>query len=205
MYEKFVKRSLDLISAVTLLVISLPFSAFIALLIKCSSRGPVLFSQPRTGLGGKNFTMYKFRTMAKDNDVLDSSKGDIVTPLGKLLRRTSLDEIPQLINIVRGDMSFIGPRPWITEYYKYMNATQRKRNSVRPGITGLAQAYGRNHLTIHEKIGYDLIYVKNMSVRGDLKVIFVTMKMLLDHGAHEIGKGGIHDELETLKKQGGVA
>jgi len=201
MYARFVKRALDFIGASFLLLLSSPLFIVVAIIIKLTSRGPVFFRQERTGLHGKTFTMCKFRSMAEDNDVNDVKSGDKVTKVGKILRATSLDELPQFINIIRGDMSFIGPRPWIPAYYQHMNAKQRHRNDVRPGITGLAQAYGRNNLNIYEKINYDLRYVRNVSFFGDIKVIFVTIKMLFNREACELGKEGIHEELEMLKKQ----
>lgn len=201
MYTKYVKRILDLLLGSVLFIIALPFFLPIVILIRLTSHGQAIFRQPRSGLGGREFTMYKFRTMAHDNDVHDTTRGDHVTTIGRILRMTSLDELPQLINVIKGDMSFIGPRPWITAYYKNMNAEQRCRYNVRPGITGLAQAYGRNNLTIHEKIAYDLEYVNNISLREDVKVILVTIKTLFDHEAHELGKGGIHEELDVLKSQ----
>lgn len=201
MYERFIKRAFDFTGASLLLIAVSPVFIIIAVVIKLTSRGPAIFRQERTGLNGELFTMRKFRSMTKDNDVNDTESGDKVTKIGKILRATSLDELPQLINVIRGDMSFIGPRPWIPTYYEHMNAEQRQRNSVRPGITGLAQAYGRNNLTIHEKINYDLRYATHISLREDLKVIFVTVKTLFDHEAHELGKGGIHEELDILKQQ----
>ena len=201
MYSQYVKRALDLIGASLLFVLTLPVSLVVSIAIKLSSHGPIIFRQQRSGQHGHNFTMYKFRTMAHDNDVHDATKGDHVTTIGRILRIASLDELPQLINVIKGDMSFIGPRPWITEYYKSMSTKQRRRYNVRPGITGLAQAYGRNNLTIHEKIAYDLEYVDNISLHEDIKVIFVTIKTLFDHEAHELGKGGIHDELDILRTQ----
>ncbi|UTX51095.1 sugar transferase [Candidatus Saccharibacteria bacterium TM7i] len=203
MYERFIKRTLDFAGASFLLIITSPVFIAITIIVKLTSRGPAIFKQERTGLNGELFTMRKFRSMAKDNDVHDAKSGDKVTKVGKILRATSLDELPQLINVLRGDMSFIGPRPWIPTYYEHMNLEQRRRNNVRPGITGLAQAYGRNNLSIHEKINYDVEYVDNMSLRGDLKVIFVTVKTLFDHEAHELGKGGIHEELDVLRSQNG--
>lgn len=203
MYERFIKRALDFAGASTILIVTSPVFIVIAIVIKLTSPGPAIFKQERTGLNGEVFTMRKFRSMAKDNNVNDVTSGDKVTKIGKILRATSLDELPQLINVVLGDMSFIGPRPWIPTYYEHMNENQRRRNNVRPGITGLAQAYGRNSLSIHEKINYDLEYVDNMSLRGDVKVIFVTVKTLFDHEAHELGKGGIHEELNVLRSQNG--
>lgn len=201
MYAKYGKRTLDIVGATLALVVTLLPIAIIATIIRLTSRGSALFVQERTGLDGKTFRMYKFRSMAHHNNVHDKESADYVTPVGKILRVTSLDELPQLINVIRGDMSFIGPRPWLHAYYENMNTKQRKRNSVRPGITGLAQAHGRNNLNIFEKIAYDLEYVHDISLREDIKVIFVTIKTLFDHEAHELGKGGIHDELDELRGQ----
>lgn len=205
MYQNYVKRPLDVLLAAFLLIITLPISIILAILIKRESPGPVFFRQNRTGLNGENFKMRKFRSMTASNDVRDLSKKDEVTKIGRIMRALSLDEIPQLINIIEGDMSFIGPRPWIPEYYQHMNATQRRRNAVRPGITGLAQAYGRNSLTIHEKIAYDLEYVHDISLKEDVKIIFITLRTLLktavDEDTLQIGKSGIQNEIAILKQQ----
>mgnify|MGYP004503480671 FL=1 len=198
---KYVKRGIDLIMAVLLLIIFLIPMLIIAVLIKLDSKGPVLFKQKRTGLKGKVFNLYKFRSMVTDNDVHDFSKGDQHTKVGNILRKTSLDELPQIINILKGEMSFIGPRPWITDYYDNMNEKQRHRNDVLPGITGLAQAKGRNNISINEKINYDLEYVKNYSFRQDVKIVFLTIKTVLSKEGADAGKNTIQNELEDLKTQ----
>lgn len=198
---KYVKRGIDLVMAVLLLMIFLIPMLIIAVLIKLDSKGPVLFKQKRTGLKGKVFNLYKFRSMVTDNDVHDFSKGDQHTKVGNILRKTSLDELPQIINILKGEMSFIGPRPWITDYYDNMNEKQRHRNDVLPGITGLAQAKGRNNISINEKINYDLEYVKNYSFRQDVKIVFLTIKTVLSKEGADAGKNTIQNELEDLKTQ----
>ena len=198
---KYVKRGIDLVMAVLLLIIFLIPMLIIAVLIKLDSKGPVLFKQKRTGLKGKVFNLYKFRSMVTDNDVHDFSKGDQHTKVGNILRKTSLDELPQIINILKGEMSFIGPRPWITDYYDNMNEKQRHRNDVLPGITGLAQAKGRNNISINEKINYDLEYVKNYSFRQDVKIVFLTIKTVLSKEVADAGKNTIQNELEDLKTQ----
>lgn len=198
---KYVKRGIDLVMAVLLLIIFLIPMLIIAVLIKLDSKGPVLFKQKRTGLKGKVFNLYKFRSMVTDNDVHDFSKGDQHTKVGNVLRKTSLDELPQIINILKGEMSFIGPRPWITDYYDNMNEKQRHRNDVLPGITGLAQAKGRNNISINEKINYDLEYVKNYSFRQDVKIVFLTIKTVLSKEGADAGKNTIQNELEDLKTQ----
>lgn len=198
---KYVKRGIDLVMAVLLLIIFLIPMLIIAVLIKLDSKGPVLFKQKRTGLKGKVFNLYKFRSMVTDNDVHDFSKGDQHTKVGNIIRKTSLDELPQIINIIKGEMSFIGPRPWITDYYDNMSEKQRHRNDVLPGITGLAQAKGRNNISINEKINYDLEYVKNYSFRQDVKIVFLTIKTVLSKEGADAGKNTIQNELEDLKTQ----
>lgn len=200
MYQ-YVKRVLDLIMAIILMIIFLIPMAIIGVLIKLDSKGPVFFKQERTGKNGKIFLLYKFRSMAADNDVHDFSKGDRHTKIGTILRKLSLDELPQLINIIRGEMSFIGPRPWIPDYYESMNEHQRHRNDVLPGITGLAQAKGRNNISIISKINYDLEYVQNYSLLQDIKIFFLTIKTVLSKEGADAGKNTIQTELETLKTQ----
>lgn len=201
MYNKYIKRIFDLTIAIVLFTFALPFFAVIAALVKLTSRGPAIFTQERSGVAGKTFRMFKFRSMEQSNNVHDASSEDRITKIGKILRSFSLDELPQLLNVIRGDMSFIGPRPWITAYYDHLDATQRRRYEVRPGITGIAQVYGRNHLTIHEKIAYDLRYVKHVGVLEDLKVIFLTFMAVVSKEGQEMGKGGIHKELSILRNQ----
>lgn len=181
------------------LIILLPIMLVIAIIIKIDSKGPVLFKQTRTGKGGKEITVYKFRSMVADNNVRDFSKQDEHTRVGTILRKTSLDELPQLISVLKGDMSFIGPRPWIPEYYDSMTEVQRHRCDVRPGITGLAQCMGRNDITIFEKINYDLEYIKNYSLRQDIKIIFLTIKTVFSKEGADAGKGTIQNEIEELK------
>ena len=194
-----IKYLFDRILAILGLIIFSPLALLIAIAIKLDSKGPVLFKQVRTGKHGINFNIYKFRTMVADNDVHDFSKADQHTRVGKFLRKTSLDEIPQLISIALGDMSFIGPRPWIPDYYDNMNATQRHRYDVRPGLTGLAQVMGRNNISIHDKIKYDLEYINNYLLKQDIKIIFLTIKVVLTGSGVDAGKGTIKKELKALK------
>lgn len=195
-----IKFMFDRIVAFIGLIILLPIMIIIAIMIKIDSRGPILFIQKRTGKNGKDFNIYKFRTMAFDNDVRDFSVEDQHTRIGKILRKTSLDELPQLFSIVIGKMSFIGPRPWIPEYYQNMNELQRHRYDVRPGLTGLAQVMGRNSISIFEKIDYDLIYIKNYSLTQDLKIVFLTINAVFSGKGADAGKSTIMDELNSLKK-----
>ena len=190
----------DRIFAAIGLVLLAPLFMLITLIIKLDSKGPALFTQVRTGKGGKNIRIYKFRTMVAGNDVHDFSKCDQHTRIGNFLRRTSLDEIPQLISIFKGDMSFIGPRPWIPDYYENMNETQRHRYSVRPGLTGLAQANGRNAINIFDKIKYDLEYIEKYSMMQDIKVVLLTIKSIFKGTGNDAGKGGIQKDIEDLKE-----
>lgn len=201
MYRKFVKRVLDVLIAILLLVLFAIPMILIAIAIKVEDHGPVFFKQYRTGRYGKVFRLIKFRSMKVDNDVHDFKCADKHTKVGSFLRKTSLDELPQVFNILKGEMSFIGPRPWIPDYYENMNETQRKRVNVRPGITGLAQAKGRNGLTIFQKIKYDVHYVENLTFFEDCKVVFLTIVTVLSGKGADAGKETIKNELDALKKQ----
>ena len=164
-----VKRVIDFVTAFFGIIIFFPIMIIIAIAIKLDSNGPVIFSQERTGKYGKKFNVWKFRTMVANNDVRDFSKKDQHTKVGSFLRKTSLDELPQLFCILFGTMSFIGPRPWITDYYDNMNAEQRHRVDVTPGLSGLAQVKGRNNISIFKKIDYDLEYIDNYGLFEDIK------------------------------------
>ena len=196
-----IKIIFDRVISLLGLIILSPLMFIIAIAIKLDSKGPILFRQDRTGKNGKIFTMYKFRTMVASNDVHDLSKQDEFTRVGRLLRRLSLDEIPQLINILIAQMSFIGPRPWIPEYFENMNDIQRTRYCVRPGLTGLAQVNGRNAITIFDKINYDLEYIKNYSLSQDIKIIFLTIVAVFTARGADAGKGGIDQDLKALRKR----
>ena len=198
---KYIKRLMDLLLALIGLIFAFIPMIIIALAIKLESKGPALFKQVRTGKDGKTFNLYKFRSMTVDNDVMNFKTENKITKVGKIIRKTSLDELPQLFNIIKGEMSFIGPRPWIVEYYNNFNAYQKRRVEVLPGITGLAQATGRNNLTIFEKINYDIEYVDNFSFKMDVKVVFKTIKTVLSKEGAELSKYGIKEEIEELKQQ----
>ena len=200
MYKVFVKRLLDIILSSLMIVICLPLMIIIALIIK-KDGGSAIFIQKRSGKDNDPFMIYKFRTMHIENDVHDFKCEDRITKFGKFLKRTSLDELPQLFNILKGDMSFIGPRPWITDYSKYYTLNQMKRLSVKPGLTGLAQCCGRNSLSIIEKINYDIKYVEDISFINDIKIVFLTIKSLLDKDSASTTKFTIKSELDQLKSQ----
>ena len=194
-----IKFLFDRLMAIFGLILASPLMLIIAIAIKIDSKGPVLFKQERTGKGGKNFYIYKFRTMVKNNNVHDFSKADEHTKVGKILRKTSLDELPQLFSIAIGKMSFIGPRPWIPDYYENMDEYQRQRYIVRPGLTGLAQCMGRNGITIFEKINYDIEYINNYSLRQDIKIVILTIKTVISGSGADAGKNTIKNEINQLK------
>lgn len=176
-----VKRVLDLIFAVFFLIIFSPIMLIASIAIKMDSQGPVLFKQQRPGKDCRIFTIYKFRTMQveteKDGKVL--SDFERMTKVGSFLRKTSIDELPQLINIIRGEMSFIGPRPLLVQYLELYSPEQMRRHEVRPGITGWAQVNGRNLISWEEKFKYDVWYVDNLSIILDIKIVFLTINNIL--------------------------
>ncbi|MBO5530142.1 MAG: sugar transferase [Bacilli bacterium] len=198
---KYIKRLMDILLALIGLVFAFVPMIIVAIAIKLESKGPIIFKQERTGKDGKTFKLYKFRSMTVDNDVLNFKTENKITKVGKFIRKTSLDELPQFFNIIKGDMSFIGPRPWITEYYNNFNEHQKRRVEVLPGITGLAQSIGRNNLNIFEKINYDIEYIDNFSFKMDLKVVLMTIKTVLSKEGAELSKYGIKEEIEDLKAQ----
>lgn len=196
----YIKRILDIFLSLAGIVSLSPIMLVIAIMIKLDSKGPVIFKQIRTGKNGKDFVIYKFRTMDKDNDVYDKETNDKPTKFGKLLRKSGLDEIPQLFNILRGEMSFIGPRPWLKECYENMDEEQRHRTDVLPGITGFAQVNGRNKISILEKIDYDLEYINDYGLLMDIRTLLLTLKKdtIIDDSDRD--KEDIHKEIDELKK-----
>ena len=180
-YDKLIKRAADfLLSLFALAVLALPL-AVLALLVRTRLGNPVLFKQERPGKNGEIFTLYKFRTMTDERD----EKGELLpdeirlTKFGRLLRSLSLDELPELYNILKGDMSFVGPRPLLVRYLPLYNERQAMRHNVRPGLTGLAQVNGRNLLTWEEKFEWDVKYVENISPWLDIKILFKTVLNVL--------------------------
>lgn len=180
-YRKYIKRPMDFILALIALIVLFPVLIIIAILVKINLGSPVIFKQQRPGLNEKIFTLYKFRTMAdirdKNGKLLPDNQR--LTRFGKFLRSTSLDELPELYNILKGDMSFVGPRPLLVEYLPLYNQLQRRRHEVRPGLTGLAQVNGRNAISWDQKFELDVEYVDNVSFIGDLKIIILTFKKVL--------------------------
>lgn len=194
---KYIKRIMDFLIAVIGLILTSPIMLVTSIMIKKNHDGAVLFKQERPGKNGKIFTLYKFRTMS-ENTVDENGKSltdfQRMTGIGKFLRKTSIDELPQLINIVKGDMSFIGPRPLLTEYLDFYTPEQMRRHEVLPGISGWAQVNGRNTLTWTEKFKYDVYYVDNFSFLLDLKIFFMTIKNVV------LAQGINSDENNTMEK-----
>ncbi|RKO64896.1 lipid carrier--UDP-N-acetylgalactosaminyltransferase [Campylobacter sp. P255] len=189
MYKNGLKRVFDFILALILLVIFLPFIVLIGIILKIV-QGSVLFKQARPGLNEKIFYIYKFKTMSDEKDENGELLPDALRlkPFGKLVRSLSLDELPQLFNVLKGDMSFIGPRPLLVEYLPLYNQEQKKRHDVRPGITGWAQINGRNAISWEQKFKYDVEYVHNCSFLFDLKIFFMTIvKVLKRSGVNKEG------------------
>ena len=181
LYANYIKRALDInISGIAIILFS-PALLMLAIMVKRKLGSPVLFKQARPGKEEKIFYMYKFRTMTDERDENGKLLPDSVrlTEFGKTLRKTSLDELPELFNILRGDMSIVGPRPQLVKDMVFMTPEQRRRHMVRQGLTGLAQVNGRNAIEWEKKLAYDVEYVKNISFINDLKIIIATIKAVL--------------------------
>lgn len=180
-YKIFFKRLLDFILSLTAIIILSLVFFIVAILVRIKLGNPILFKQERPGINGKIFIMYKFRTMTDEKD----KKGNLLsdkkrlTRFGRFLRSTSLDELPELFNILKGDMSIIGPRPLLVQYLPLYNKHQKRRHEVRPGLSGLAQISGRNAISWKKKFDLDIEYVDNISFIGDFKIILLTIKKVL--------------------------
>lgn len=180
MYKHFFKRFLDVVYSLGFILCFWWVYIIVAILVKKKLGSPVLFKQQRPGLNGKVFTMYKFRSMTdtKDKDGKLLSDEERLPRFGQLLRATSLDEIPEFFNILKGDMSLVGPRPLLVQYLERYNERQARRHGVRPGITGWAQVNGRNTISWEQKFEYDVEYVEKCSFLLDIKIIFMTIKKI---------------------------
>jgi lipopolysaccharide/colanic/teichoic acid biosynthesis glycosyltransferase len=183
-----VKRLIDVVVAVVAVVVSLPLTVAVTLLILVRQGRPVFFRHERPGLHGQPFTMIKFRTMraARADEVWYATDGERVTAMGRILRATSLDELPELLNVLRGDMSLVGPRPLLTEYLEYYSPEQRRRHDMRPGITGWAAVNGRHALKFDDRLALDVWYVDHWSLRLDLRIVVMTVRQLLRRADVEV-------------------
>lgn len=183
MYAKYIKRILDFILSLIALIVLSPVLLVVAILVRIKLGSPIIFKQQRPGKDEKIFTLYKFRTMTDKKDengnlLPDSER---LTKFGKVLRSTSLDELPELVNILKGDMSIVGPRPLLVKYLPYYTEEERHRHDVRPGLTGLAQVSGRNTISWKEKFDKDIEYVNNISFFNDCSVIIKTVIAVFKH------------------------
>ena len=177
MYQKYVKRPLDVLLSLCAIILLSPVMLAVAVLIRVKLGSPVIFRQKRPGKGNRLFTLYKFRTMGEQRDkdgrlLPDDAR---LTQFGKTLRETSLDELPELFNILKGEMSLIGPRPLLVKDIVFFDDEQIKRHSVRPGLSGLAQVNGRNNAPWEERLAYDLVYINNITFLGDVKILLKTV------------------------------
>ena len=205
-YEKYIKRLMDIVLSGGALVVLSPVLAVTAILVRTKLGSPVIFCQERPGKDEKIFKLYKFRSMTDARDENGELLSDEIrlTKFGKLLRATSLDELPELWNILRGDMSLVGPRPLLVSYLPYYTEEERHRHDVRPGLTGLAQVNGRNNLTWEQKFAYDLEYVDHISFAYDVKIVLKTIGKVLKKSDIAVGneyKGGKFLDQRKNKRQ----
>lgn len=206
MYKNFFKRCLDIAFSLLFLLALGWVIAALAVVVRVKLGTPVIFKQDRPGKDGKVFTLYKFRSMSdacdENGELLPDAKR--LTKFGRLLRESSLDELPEVWNILKGDMSLVGPRPLAVQYLPYYTAEERKRHDVRPGLTGWAQVNGRNALSWERKFSYDLEYIKNISLLFDIKIIFLTVKKVLVRegiGQAEEAPTSLHIERQKKEEQ----
>ena len=210
MYKRFFKRAFGILFALLGLIVTSPIMAIVAILIKIESPGPVIFKQQRIGKDGKVFEIYKFRSMCqnaeKTGSGVYSDKNDSrVTKVGKFIRATSIDEIPQFLNVLKGDMAFIGPRPPLTYHpwpYDQYTEQQKKMFNVRPGLTGWAQVHGRKQVEWHKRIELNVWYVENVSFLLDIKIIFSTLlKLIKDDENENVGATVVSTPTNTEEKE----
>ena len=201
-YERYIKRALDIVCALAALLVFVWLYLLVAVLVRFKLGAPVLFVQPRPGKDEKIFKLYKFRTMTDARDEHGELLPDEIrlTAFGRSLRATSLDELPEVFNILKGDMSVVGPRPQLVRDMVFMTPEQRRRHSVRPGLTGLAQTRGRNALSWEKKLAADLEYIQHITFWGDVKIVFDTVKQVFFHQKGLPGEA--QDEVEITDDYG---
>ena len=204
MYKKYIKRAFDIVCALAAIVVFCWLYIIVSILVRVKLGSPVLFTQERPGKDEKIFKLYKFRTMTDKRD----EKGNLLpdderlTKFGRLLRKTSLDELPEAFNILKGDMSVVGPRPLLVRYLPYYTEEERLRHTIRPGLTGLAQVNGRNTLTWEDRFAYDIEYVKKVTFWGDIKIIYRTfIKAFVKQEGILVGKQQVEGALDVERRK----
>lgn len=202
MYRRYIKRVFDIIISMTALVLLSPLLILLAVLVRIKLGSPIIFHQERPGFQEKIFKLCKFRTMTEEKDADGNLMPDTVrlTKFGRALRTTSLDELPELWNILKGDMSLIGPRPLLVSYLPYYTDEERLRHTVRPGLTGLAQINGRNLLDWDKRFAKDVEYVRNLSFGLDVKIFFLTLKKVFIHENIEVDTNQIEGNFAEIRK-----
>ncbi len=201
-YDKYIKRIIDFLLSLIGIIILSPVLLIVSIMVRTKLGAPVLFKQERPGLNGKIFKMYKFRTMTNETDENGELLPDEVrlTKFGKFLRASSLDELPEMFNILKGDMSIVGPRPLLVKYLPLYSERQSHRHDVRPGLTGYAQVNGRNAISWEEKFELDIFYVNNSSFMVDLMIFFKTIKKVFDREGISSGTSVTMEEFKGSRE-----
>ena len=202
MYRKYIKRLLDIVISLTALVVLSPILLIVAILVRCKLGSPVIFYQQRPGYNEEIFKLCKFRTMTDERDANGELLPDAVrlTKFGRMLRATSLDELPELWNILKGDMSIIGPRPLLVSYLPYYTEEEKLRHTVRPGLTGLAQVSGRNLLDWDKRFATDVEYVRNLTFAMDVRIFFLTIMKVFVRENIEVDTNQVEGNVAEIRK-----